>query len=297
MTKWLLRHSWLLVLATAFSLLVAHTFSFDIVVVDNTTLILLAVILISPLASSIRRIKLGNFEAEIDSKEVDQIMRETEASLEKVTDAGEIEPEYEQPPLILRTIDYIVSLVATDPVLALIQLRIELEKILRRTARTRSRRASLSGVTPLSLVLRDLVAAKTLKAPLADSVRSVVDVANRASHGHEIAQSDVERIVDVGTTLLERLYFDLVDRGDASAEKTVVDPSIVQDLRESLYELTTVVPLVENPYMVKTFVTQDDLDDVLDGYSEYAEFIVNIRRLKPEEQAALIATRDPSEDE
>ena len=60
-------------------MLVAHTFSFDRVKVDNTSIILLLVILVSPFISAITRIKYGDFEAEIDPKEVQKIKNEISA--------------------------------------------------------------------------------------------------------------------------------------------------------------------------------------------------------------------------
>jgi hypothetical protein len=34
-------------------------------------------------------------------------------------------------------------------------------------------------------------------------------------------------------------------------------------------------------------VTQDDLDDILDGYNEYAEFIVDLRKIDGGKSSAL----------
>lgn len=48
---------------------------------------------------------------------------------------------------------------------------------------------------------------------------------------------------------------------------------------EALYEVTTVVPLVEKPYLSKRTLNQEQLDQFLEGYNEFAEFIVEVRKL------------------
>jgi hypothetical protein len=60
-------------------MLAAHTFSLDRIKVDNTSIILLLVILLSPVISAITRIKYGDFEAEIDPKEVQKLKNEVSA--------------------------------------------------------------------------------------------------------------------------------------------------------------------------------------------------------------------------
>ena len=44
------------------------------------------------------------------------------------------------------------------------------------------------------------------------------------------------------------------------------------------YRMTTVVPLVKNPKRNTYILDQDGLDSFLDGYEEYAEFIVAIEK-------------------
>ena len=60
-------------------MLLAHTFSFNVVKVDNTSIILLLVIFLSPFISAITKIKYGDFEAEINPKEVQKIKNELSA--------------------------------------------------------------------------------------------------------------------------------------------------------------------------------------------------------------------------
>ena len=49
---------------------------------------------------------------------------------------------------------------------------------------------------------------------------------------------------------------------------------------DAKYEVVTVVPLVDNPYRSKRIVNQEELDDLLKGYEEYAEFLVSINKIE-----------------
>src|SRR5437762_10796566 len=79
MKRFIVNHVWWITLLLGLGMLAAHTFSFDRVKVDNTSIILLVVILLSPFISAITRIKYGDFEAEIDPKEVQKIKNEVSA--------------------------------------------------------------------------------------------------------------------------------------------------------------------------------------------------------------------------
>jgi hypothetical protein len=59
----------------------------------------------------------------------------------------------------------------------------------------------------------------------------------------------------------------------------------------SLYRLTTIVPLVENPERHVYKMTQEELDDYFDGYTEFAEFAVGLERIdEPGERPVVQGT-------
>ena len=120
MKQLIVNHVWWITILLGIGMLAAHTFSFDKVKVDNTSIILLLVILLSPFISAITRIKYGDFEAEIDPKEVQKIKNEVSAQAIKAHEPAQ-NSEIEQ------TINDIRALVESDPILALAKLRIELE--------------------------------------------------------------------------------------------------------------------------------------------------------------------------
>lgn len=51
----------------------------------------------------------------------------------------------------------------------------------------------------------------------------------------------------------------------------------------SRYRVTTIIPLKENPVMNIYLLTKEELNDFLEGYDQYAEFLVCV------EQAEAIA--------
>jgi hypothetical protein len=62
----------------AFALLTAHTLGWSALTIDGTTLALPGLIAIAPLLEYVRKIKLGDFEAEIDPREVAAVTRNVE---------------------------------------------------------------------------------------------------------------------------------------------------------------------------------------------------------------------------
>jgi len=135
MKKFVVNHVWWITLLLGLAMLVAHTFSFSVIKVDNTSIILLLVIFLSPFISAITKIKYGDFEAEIDPKEVQRIKEEVSS---QVSEADEPAQNSETE----KTAISISGLVELDPVLALAKLRMELEKVLTKLYRMSHRKTS-----------------------------------------------------------------------------------------------------------------------------------------------------------
>ena len=119
MKKFIVNHVWWITLLLGLAMLLAHTFSFSVIKVDNTSIILLLVIFLSPFISAITKIKYGDFEAEIDPREVQKLKNEVSAQAVNANESAQ-NSEVEQ------TIINISTLVESDPILALAKLRIEL---------------------------------------------------------------------------------------------------------------------------------------------------------------------------
>jgi len=278
MKKFLVTNVWWLTLVLATLLLGAHVTSFGDLKIDTIALALLAIILLSPFASAVRRIKIGDFEAEIAPKEVAEVREEVAEQVE----ARAADPDHpdERPPLIYQAIEHITTLAESEPLLALVQLRIEIERVTNRLARRLPEgHRSGSRPRPLGLRLDELAASRVLPVEVIQPLRRVLDITNRAAHGEAIRPEDAVGIVDAGTSLLEQIHWHAYDLAEAETKHIEMDPSEVLEYERAQYELTTVTPVLDHPRRSVKIVSQDELDHILDGYSDYAEFIVELRRI------------------
>jgi hypothetical protein len=53
----------------------------------------------------------------------------------------------------------------------------------------------------------------------------------------------------------------------------------VEAYQGSRYRLTTVIAYVDNPQRLTYVLSHEELEEFLDGYSEFGEFVVGIERL------------------
>jgi len=277
MKKFLINNLWWVTFLLALAFLVSHSLSLDKIKVDNTTIILLLVILVSPFISAIKKIKFGDFEAEIDPKEVRRVKEDIEAKM-----AEHDEDSVPSSPAILSTIEAIASLSNDDPVLALAKLRIEIEKIVSKIHYRVLQNSKQKRVQSLSKMIIDLMRNELLSPDIAHPLREVVSICNRAVHGEDIRTKDVASIIEAGSYLLEMLYFQSksIVLGEES-ESTIIDRSILDEYSKARYRLTTVIPYAEDPPVQNVrILDQEGLDAFLEGYDQFAEFIVDLRRIK-----------------
>ena len=272
MKQFIRQHLWWLTCTVALLLLVAHTLRLATLTVDSTSILLLAVILASPFVAAIKKIKFGEFEAEIDPAEVKKLKDETEAALSLQENVQERVPE------IRRTAQAIRELAGSDTVLALAKLRIELEKVLRRFSVSVPDRPTPEKQEPLGLVVQRLAQQEIIARDLAKPLREVLGICNRALHGEDIRDADARAVIEVGAGLLETIYWDSKDLLDGVVlSERVISPAEAESYYKKRYRLTTIIPLVGGPKRVVREVTQEQLEEYLEGYYEFAEFVVDLR--------------------
>lgn len=269
-----LKNLWWIAFGFALVLLVDHSFKIANLTVDSTSILLLVVMLISPFIAAIKKIKFGDFEAEIDIDEIRKIKSEAENTLSQNQEEREDQPE------IYATSSAIKELADTDPVIALAKIRIELEKVLGQLARFNS--IKISGFS-LGALVNNLTNQEIVSRDLGKALREVIAVCNRAIHGESITEEGARTIVDVGVELLEELYW--LARSQASSGSIIKEEIITPEESDNYYyrkryRLTSVTPLVENPKRIVRELTQEQLEEVLENYSEYAEFIVELVEIK-----------------
>lgn len=274
MKIFVLKNLWWIAFSSAFILLVVHSFKIANLNVDSTSILLLAVILVSPFVAAVKKIKFGDFEAEIDIDEIRKIKSEAEKSL------IESQEETEDRPEIYATSDAIKTLAESDPVIALAKIRIELEKVLGRIARFNS--VKVSGFA-LGALVNKLTNQEIISHDLGKTLREVIAICNRAMHGESISEEGAQTIVDVGVELLEELYWLAQSQASSASivKEEIISPEESHDYyHNKKYRLTSITPYVENPKKVVRELTQEQLDEVLENYQEYAEFIVELVEIK-----------------
>lgn len=273
--KFIIKHLWWMVLVIALALLFGHSFGIKAIVVDNISLILLAIVLVCPFIAAIKKVKYGEFEAEIEPEEVKRVTQQAEKSL----------PSPQPTPVapqISETKAAIMSLAQTDPVVALAKLRIEIESRLRRLyQRTNIGGQAAKWPGSLTSIIRELIKREVLGDEFGVALSNVVSISNRAIHGEDIRDVDARQIINTGADLLE--FLDRAIRENAGmnpVEKKVITQQELDEFQNARYRLTTMIPYTKNPEERVYLVDQDELDAFLDGYSEYAEFMVRLERVE-----------------
>ena len=273
MRESIVKNVWWVAFILAIFLLITHSLKLFEINVDSTSILLLVLILISPYVNSFTKIKYGDFEAEITHDEVQKIKTE---SLDSVSNSN---IEYDPSNEIYETIKSIRELSENDHIIALAKLRIELEKTLKRYVRL-----SLSKVksSSISTMISDLQNSEIITVKKAKSLREITSICNRALHGEHISIESAKTIIDVGTQMMDDIYWE-IELGSASGNivsEEEIEPFDYETLfYEKKYRLTSIVPLVEIPRKIVRELTQEQLDNLLDGYNEYAEFIISLEEV------------------
>jgi hypothetical protein len=176
------------------SLLGAHIAQWDAVRVDAVTLTLLGLLCLIPFADFIRKIKLGEFEAEIGREEVARTQAKVAVELPSLAEADGLVPE-----------ERIRELLREDPRLALAKVRIELEEALRRLYAVVAGSAPDSRRTSLSRMAESLARQEVLSGSIAGAVRDVVALANRAIHGERVEPGAAQELALLGIQLVQEI--------------------------------------------------------------------------------------------
>ncbi len=192
--SWAATAAYVFVPGATVALLVLHTLKVASIQVDTTTLGLLALLLLLPLAPYITRLKAGGLEAEIGPREARQLQASaadlpaaTTAVDEASTDASTIH-----------------DLIERDPPLGLAKLRIQLEDELVRLCAIYVPDAKLRKLPP-GLMAHELREKGILPQEIAGPLADVTALANRAVHGEYVPAEVASDIANVGLRVLSAL--------------------------------------------------------------------------------------------
>ena len=270
MKKLIIQNLWWITFGLAFILLGAHSFKVAKLSVDSTSILLLGIMLVSPFISAVKKIKYGDFEAEINPKEIQKIKSDLERNISSKREENDYRPE------IYEATEAIRELAKSDPVIALAKIRIELEKVLSRLARATSIETKRFA---LGALVKKLSHHEIISLQVGQSLTEVIGICNRAIHGESISEESAGTIVELGIELLEDLYWDVQEQttsGSIVSEEVITPAESHEYYEKKSYRLTSIIPLVENPKRIVRELTQEQLSELLEGYHEYGEFIVEL---------------------
>lgn len=264
----------LLVAAAAIALLVVHMIYPDKFRIDAVTLGLLAIILISPYLRFITRIRFGEFAVDINRMQVEELERKTRA----VPMAGE-------KPTAKRVSDLpemLFQIAESDAPLAIIKLAIELENRLRRLAElvSISEKVELPARASIRPLSQFLLKRGVIDHSVFDAIFVLADMRNKVVHGGRVEAEYAIRVLDSGVSLMQHL--------ESLLEEEIVKPTEIQKITkeevvetsEARYKIVTIVPYVQEPEKRTYILTQKEMDSFLEGYYDYAEYIVSVQKVE-----------------
>lgn len=274
-TPWWVRAGQVVAMTLALGLLAGHALKWPWLQVDAVTLGLLALLVVIPFSDLITHIKWGDFEADIGREEVAEAQAKVAAELT----SPEVASSDEDPESRMR------ELLREDPQLAMARVRIDLEQALQRLyLACVEPGADLRRLSPVRMV-DALHRAEVINGPVAGALRDVIGLANRAIHGERVDRDTSEDLAILGVRLVEELQFIYHDRAVAPIERTEISAEERDGFSAARYRVTTVVPAVDSPYRNVYVMDQEAFDTLLEGYDEYAEFIVGVERIDAAEDA------------
>lgn len=251
------------------SLIVLHGLFDEDFKVDSTTVLLALLIILIPYIPLLSKIKFGDFEAEIGHRDVERLG-------EKVEDI----PSSPDTAIPGRKVQELEELAETDPTLALAKARIEIEKRLRSLEEIYLSKPSNRTVhRGLRQIVYDLQKQQVVESPLASLLHDIIAVANQAVHGATIERHNAIKLAQYASRVLNELDSIVVNRA-LRAEAKAISSKTADAYRKAKYIMKTIIPYAdETPQMNTYTLNQDELDAFLEGYGEYAEFIISLKKI------------------
>lgn len=249
-------------------LIVIHGISENLFKIDNTTVFLIMIIIFLPYIPLVKKIKFGNFEAEITADEI----RNIEKKVEKI-------PEKKQKKLSPEKHDILKDLIDSDPSLALAKARIEIEKRLRSLGQIYAKDKLRVKFNLIELVIT-LFEKEIIDESLENLLIDIIAVSDRVIHGDFISKEDAIRLVDVANRGIEELEYVVINNALKTGKVKTISKKEAGKFINGSYAVKTIVPYVRNPEMRTYYLNQSELDAFLEGYYETAEYIVGVERKK-----------------
>ena len=109
------------------------------------------------------------------------------------------------------------------------------------------------------------------------ALRDIIPLANRAVHGENVEVSDAEDLARLGVSVLQIIRENTLGQLRSDPGRVTITERERDDyLHRRKYRVKTIVPLSTGPYKNEYVMSQKELDQFLEGYDEFAEFLVAI---------------------
>jgi len=134
--------------------------------------------------------------------------------------------------------------------------------------------------TGIKMMTQVLAGTGVISNKLRNLILSVTSILNRVVHGEDVpTEANINRVLDIGSKILDELDYIFSQKIIAPTSKKVINTNELNEYMDAVYEVTSVVPLVNKPYINTRILNQEQLYELLEGYDEYAEFLVNIKKV------------------
>ena len=192
------QRSFLLIVGVA--LILIHGLFPTFFVVDVITIAIYVILSIPFLAQYLKKAKVYGAEFEFRD-EIKATEKLVDLSIQNAKESATIKPRVQAPPFTVFDLSSVNDMVATDHVLALAALRIEIEKKLRVAAI----QLGFSSRKPVSTIalLQFLTRKEVLRNEQIEAIRQIQKLCNLAVHGYEVSKDDAEQIIELAEKLNE----------------------------------------------------------------------------------------------
>lgn len=257
--------------------------------VDRYTIILLTFLLFLLILNRLEKISIGSFEAKISSHEISTLEKKVDKLLKRTEKEKEVKLDGENLEANIRKIrtnkeNEYLSLLEVDTSAAFAKLRKDLElKLLNLIDLKKSYFSDkYEHWTPIRS-LNFLIQEDLINPELAEPLHHILRISNRAIHGERIEKEEAKRALKMGNKLIQELEAKFLDLSSNLIRKEDIESHEVRNFWESEYKVTTIVPLVDEPYKNVYIFNKAELDTFLEDYGMIGEFVISVEKIENDE--------------
>lgn len=264
---------------------VDHVFDFGFMSIDWLGIGLLVLIGFAPYLSHLRKLALGEFEVELGS-EIERVEKKQKSreqaeddqeSIEDDSEADHTESENGYHPRDQKMRKRLISRIDDSPSIAVSEVRSTIARYLNLIAEANGIDVDYQDDELLAL---RLMTTGNLDQSSGEFAVEVLDLCDDALKGPAVSPKDAEKIVELGVDVVSQLrtiyHRNIMD----PIEQEVISREESQSYRDGKYRVKTVIPLLEEPKMVVRELDQAGINALLEGYHEFAEFIVDVEKIE-----------------